>query len=202
MANATNPPTTTRRTPASLADERKEGALRGQRAGGEQRRLLDGRAVSPSLARMMRDSLRDRREGVTAPPTPPFPRMLLRAGRLHCCVCGSGGLFTHWTRMVERCPRCRFLFERGEGQFIGAVGINTIVTFGALLVTLVVGFIVTAPDIATVPLLAIGLAIAAVLPIAFYPFSKTVWTAIDLAMTPLEPGEAPGLGAGPAGLAG
>lgn len=99
--------------------------------------------------------------------------------------------------MVERCPRCGFLFERSEGQFIGAIGINTIVTFGALLVALVVGFIVTAPDIAVVPLLVIGLAVAALLPVAFYPFSKTIWTAIDLAMSPLEPGEAPRLGSGP-----
>ena len=92
--------------------------------------------------------------------------------------------------MVERCPNCGFLFERTEGQFIGAVGINTIVTFGALLITLVVGFIVTSPDIAVVPLLVAGLAIAAVLPVFFYPYSKTIWTAVDLSMSPLEPGEA------------
>jgi hypothetical protein len=95
--------------------------------------------------------------------------------------------------MAERCPRCGFLFERTEGQFIGAVGMNTIVTFGALLITLVVGFVITSPDIAVVPVLAAGLAVAALLPVIFYPFSKTTWIAIDLAMTPLEPGEAPRL---------
>jgi uncharacterized protein (DUF983 family) len=119
--------------------------------------------------------------------------MSARALVLHCPVCGSGGLFRRWTHMVERCPRCGFLFERTEGHFIGAVGMNTIVTFGALLITLVVGFIVTSPDIAVVPLLVAGLAIAGLLPVLFYPFSKTTWTAIDLAMTPLEPGEAPRL---------
>jgi uncharacterized protein (DUF983 family) len=124
-----------------------------------------------------------------------------RALLLHCPVCGSGGLFRRWTRMVERCPRCGFLFERSPGQFIGAVGMNTIVTFGVLLVTLVVGFVVTSPDIAVVPLTLTGLAIAAVLPVLFYPFSKTTWAVIDLAMTPLEPGEAPRL-SGPAQLSG
>jgi uncharacterized protein (DUF983 family) len=119
--------------------------------------------------------------------------MMGRALLLRCPVCGSGGLFRRWTHMVERCPRCGFLFERTEGQFIGAVGMNTIVTFGALLITLVVGFVVTSPDIAVVPLLAAGLAVAALLPVVFYPFSKTTWTAIDLAMSPLEPGEAPRL---------
>ena len=103
--------------------------------------------------------------------------------------------------MVERCPRCGFLFERSEGQFIGAIGMNTIVTFGALLITIVVGFIITSPDIAVVPLLVAGLSVAALLPIFFYPFSKTTWTAVDLTMTPLEPGEAPRL-AGPSQLTG
>lgn len=139
---------------------------------------------------MVHESLRDRREGVVAPPTPPFMRMLGRALLLRCPVCGSGGLFSRWTRLVERCPRCGFLFERFDGQFIGAVGINTIVTFGALLITLVVGFIVTSPDIATVPLLIVAVAVAGLLPVIFYPWSKTIWTAIDLAMAPLEPGEA------------
>jgi hypothetical protein len=93
--------------------------------------------------------------------------------------------------MAERCPRCAFLFDRFEGQMIGAVGINTIVTFGALLVTLVVGLVVTSPDIAVVPVLVASLAVAALLPVVFYPFSKTIWIAIDLTMAPLEPGEAP-----------
>jgi hypothetical protein len=29
--------------------------------------------------------------------------------------------------------------------------------------------------------------VAIVVPIAFYPFSKTLWSAVDLAMRPLEP---------------
>jgi uncharacterized protein (DUF983 family) len=149
-------------------------------------------AASPvTLAGMVRDSLRDRREGVTAPPTPGFLRMLGRALRLRCPVCGAKGIFTSWTKMAERCPRCAFLFDRFEGQMIGAVGINTIVTFGALLVTLVVGLVVTSPDIAVVPVLVTSLAVAALLPVVFYPFSKTIWIAVDLTMAPLEPGEAP-----------
>jgi uncharacterized protein (DUF983 family) len=142
---------------------------------------------------VVHDSLRDRADGVPAPPTPGFLLMLRRALALRCSVCGSGGLFRRWTHMVERCPRCGFLFERTEGQFIGAVGMNTIVTFGALLITLVIGFVVTSPDIAVVPVLVAGLAVAGLLPLIFYPFSKTTWIAIDLAMTPLEPGEAPRL---------
>ena len=93
--------------------------------------------------------------------------------------------------MVERCPRCGYLFERSEGQFIGAVGMNTVITFALLFIVLVVGFILTAPDTPAVPLALVGLGVAVIAPIILYPFSKTTWTAIDLAMTPLEPGEAP-----------
>jgi uncharacterized protein (DUF983 family) len=112
-------------------------------------------------------------------------------------VCGSGNLFRRWITMVERCPRCGYLFERAEGQFIGAVGMNTVITFGVLLITLVVGFILTSPDIPAVPLAAVGLGIGIFFPILLFPFSKTTWTALDLAMTPLLPGEAPWLLSGP-----
>jgi uncharacterized protein (DUF983 family) len=141
----------------------------------------------------MRDALRDKRDDVPAPPTPGFWTMTGRACTLRCCVCGQGKLFRRWITMVERCPRCGYLFERAEGQFIGAVGMNTIITFGVLLITLIVGFIVTSPDIPAVPLAAVGLGVGVIVPIIVFPFSKTTWTAIDLVMTPLQPGEAPWL---------
>jgi len=124
------------------------------------------------------------------PATPPPGTLLWRAARLRCPVCGAGRLFRRWVQLVDRCPRCDFTFERRAGQFVGAVGINTIAVFGLLLVALVVGFVLTAPDIAVVPLLGVGLVITVLGPIVFYPFSKTFWTAIDLWMSPLEDGEA------------
>ena len=36
----------------------------------------------------------------------------------------------------------------------------------------------------------VTLAVAVTFPVFFYPFSKTLWLAINLAMRPLEPGEA------------
>jgi uncharacterized protein (DUF983 family) len=130
---------------------------------------------------------------MVATPTPAFGTLLWRACRLRCPVCGTGHLFRHWTKIVDRCPHCGYLFERVEGQFIGAVGMNTIITFGALLITLVVGLVLTAPDVRVTPILAISVAIAVLFPIILYPFSKTIWTAVDLRMRPLEPGETPGL---------
>lgn len=67
---------------------------------------------------------------------------------------------------------------------------NTIVTFGAVGVTLVAALLLTAGE----PLPAarwsiIGTVVAVVVGTVFYPISKTLWSAIDLILVPLEPGE-------------
>jgi hypothetical protein len=88
--------------------------------------------------------------------------------------------------MHERCHRCGLVFERIEGHWIGAIGINTIVTFGLLLISMAAGMIATFPDFPVVRLVAINAIAAIVVPTWFYPISRTLWTAIDIAMRPLE----------------
>jgi uncharacterized protein (DUF983 family) len=120
----------------------------------------------------------------------PSKATLLRRGlRKHCPVCDAGHLFRGWFRMRERCPRCGLRFERIEGHWSGDLGINTIVSFGALFLTLIVGFAVTYPDIPGVLLFVIAVLVALLVPVFFFPFSKTTWLAIDLMMRPLEASE-------------
>jgi Na+/phosphate symporter len=88
--------------------------------------------------------------------------------------------------MNETCHRCGLRFERIEGHWIGAIGINTIVSFGILLVSLAVSFVVTVPDVPVVPLMIGHILLAIVVPVVFFPFSRTFWTAVDIAMRPLE----------------
>lgn len=98
-------------------------------------------------------------------------------------------LTRRWLRVRERCGTCDFPIERKEGHFIGAVGMNTIVTFGAVLVALVL----TAMFGGRQPPMSLVLGLAALiigLGVGFFPISKTLWSAIDLIMIPLEPGEA------------
>jgi hypothetical protein len=58
-----------------------------------------------------------------------------------------------------------------------------------LVVGVAVGVIATSPDVAVVPLI-VGLGVLAVLiPIVVYPFTYTIWQAVDLAMRPPEPGD-------------
>lgn len=106
-----------------------------------------------------------------------------------CPLCGCFDVFESYFRIRERCPRCRFPLKRVEGHEIGALGMNTVVTFGAMLVVIVVGLVVTYPDVPALLLAGIAVAVAVVLPIAFYPLSWTLWAAIDLAMRPVEAGD-------------
>lgn len=115
--------------------------------------------------------------------------MLIRGMCKRCAVCGQGRLFRRWFRMIDRCPRCGLRFERIDGHWTGDLGMNTIVTFTAVFLTLIVGFAVTYPDVPGVRLFVCAVAVAGLVPLVFFPFSKTLWLAIDLMMRPLEPDE-------------
>lgn len=104
-----------------------------------------------------------------------------------CSFCGSDQVFEGYFKMRERCPRCNFKFDRIEGQRAGALGMNTIVTFGLLAVVVVAGLVVTYPEFDLSVLLPATIAVAVVTPIVFYPFSRTLWNSIDLAMRPATP---------------
>ena len=120
-------------------------------------------------------------------------KMLWRGLRRRCPRCGSGGLFRGWFHMVEVCPRCGHRFEAGahEGFFLGALTINLAVTEGALLLLLLVYIVVLASGgggVAIWPVVAAGGVLAVTLPIVFYPFARTIWAAVDLALHSMENG--------------
>lgn len=94
-----------------------------------------------------------------------------------------------WFTLKERCPRCKLRFERIDGHASGALGINTVVSIVVLFVVGIIGFILTFPELPLVPLVSMAVGVAMLFPIFFYPFSKTIWTAIDIRLRPLEPGE-------------
>ncbi|HET8618890.1 MAG TPA: DUF983 domain-containing protein [Acidimicrobiales bacterium] len=115
------------------------------------------------------------------------PLLLWRGLTLRCPLCGGGGLFRRWFTMADRCPRCRLRLERIEGHWLGALGMNTIVTLAAVMVAMIGGFLLTYPDGPLAAAVVVIVATAVIVPLAFFPVSKTLWSAIDLAMRPLEP---------------
>jgi ABC-type proline/glycine betaine transport system permease subunit len=66
---------------------------------------------------------------------------------------------------------------------------NTIVTFGALTIFMVVGFIMTVPDVPVFGFVVGLMAIGIVLPILIYPFTYTMWLALDLTVHPPDDAE-------------
>ena len=113
--------------------------------------------------------------------------MLWRGVRRRCPRCGSGRIFETWFRMVEQCPSCRLRFERESDFFLGAYVINLAVTEGLLAAALFAYVLraVAEPTTAPVPVLVGALVFAVGAPLAFFPFSRTIWAAIDLAMRPV-----------------
>lgn len=116
-------------------------------------------------------------------------KMLWRGLLQRCPACNSRGTHDPYFTFVKRCPDCSLKFERIEGHVIGYIGLNTMVTFSVTFVVLLVGAILTKPDIPVVPLLASTLIPAAILPVVFLRSAHTLWTAIDLIMRPIEIGE-------------
>jgi uncharacterized protein (DUF983 family) len=113
--------------------------------------------------------------------------MLWRGLTKRCAVCGSGGLFERWFRMKERCPRCGYRFEREEGFFLGAVVVNLAVAellMALLCIVPVIYLSATRPEASLWPVIAGGLVAAVVAPLFFYPFSKTIWVALELMLRP------------------
>lgn len=115
--------------------------------------------------------------------------MLWRGATKRCPVCGSGGLFERWFRMKARCPRCGYRFEREEGFFLGAVVVNLAVAEALMAILCIVPVIylsATRPEASLWPVIAGGVVAAVVAPFFFYPFSKTIWVALELMLRPAE----------------
>jgi uncharacterized protein (DUF983 family) len=107
--------------------------------------------------------------------------MLWRGMTRRCARCGSGRLFRKWFTMVPDCPRCGLHFEREQGYWTGALAFNMILVGGVFAVVFVAMLVATMPDIPVVAMLAVLVPIVVIGPIVAYPFSKTVWVAVDRA---------------------
>jgi hypothetical protein len=89
--------------------------------------------------------------------------------------------------MRDRCPPCGHRYERESGYWVMAIVVNTAVMeilFAVMFLAIVVA---TMPGVDWKLLLIALVATNGVFPIFFYPFSKTLWVAIDLYMHPDDP---------------
>lgn len=114
--------------------------------------------------------------------------MLWRAVRRRCPRCG-GTAFDSWFRLKPHCDRCGLRFEREDGYWVGAVIINTTVTFGSFIVIFGSLIVSTWPDVPWTTVLSVTVVANATIPVAFYPVSKTIWLALELSWHPMEEDE-------------
>jgi uncharacterized protein (DUF983 family) len=115
------------------------------------------------------------------------PGQILKRGFLRRCpVCGQGHLFRHWVRMVPRCPRCAYRFHRAPGQWLGSWFLNVCLAQMVAVLFLIIAVIAAWPDPLDPLVVAGGVLATAGWVVFFFPFSRTIWCAIDLAMKPLE----------------
>jgi uncharacterized protein (DUF983 family) len=117
--------------------------------------------------------------GTGANDVTPGARVMLRGIARRCPRCGQGKLFSRWFTMARVCPRCGLLFEREEGGFLGAIVINYTVALVAWGVLLVLWLAIDLPDLHVVALTIASIALVVGALLLFYPFSKTIWAAVE-----------------------
>lgn len=116
--------------------------------------------------------------------------MLSRGMRLRCPNCGGAGLFHSWFRLRETCPTCHLRLNRGEHDFfIGAYTANFIAAEVGFALLLTMAIILAWPAVPWTVVLWGGAAGIALMPLLFFPFSRTVWLALDLAFQPPRPSD-------------
>jgi uncharacterized protein (DUF983 family) len=116
---------------------------------------------------------------------------LVRGARKRCPRCGERDTFTSWFAMRTACPRCEWRFEKEQGGYLGAMVLNYIVGIGLWIAVLVVGLALTVPDVPVLPLTLVSVAVLILVPLAFYPRSKTIWASVEYLVLRADPGYRP-----------
>lgn len=114
-------------------------------------------------------------------------RLFARALVLRCPRCGRAPALDGWFRVRALCIACGLRFDRGEpGYFIGAGCLNLIVAELVFAVGLLGVLVWTWPDPPWDLMLYAGIPLMVLMPIVFFPFSRTIWIAFDLTFRPAE----------------
>ena len=118
-------------------------------------------------------------------------RSLGRGALLRCPRCGGRGIISGWFSMQRRCPTCHLILDRGESSdyWLGAYTINFIVAEFVAVLLIVALILFTLPDIRWTVVQYAAIVAAVAMPIVFFPFSRTLWLALDLWARPAERGD-------------
>lgn len=88
--------------------------------------------------------------------------------------------------MTPSCPGCGLVFRRSPGHWLGSWFLNVLVVQTVLVVGITVLVASTWPSRLRWWEITSVIVVALVVPLVVFPFTRTLWTAIDLVMRPLE----------------
>lgn len=108
-------------------------------------------------------------------------RTLLKRGLLlQCPYCGQGGIIKYPFWIKTCCPRCGYRFEPEPGYFVGGYAINLV---GAEIVgVIIIVIILLRSNLSLYQQEALAIGTAILLPVIFFPWSRTMWMALDLSI--------------------
>ena len=109
--------------------------------------------------------------------------------RRRCQRCGGDPLFETWGQTKDFCEACGFKHELQAGYWVGALIINTAVTLFLMGAVLVGGMVFFWPEVPWKGVFITTVCVAGMTPVAFYPWSKSLWAAIEMAFHPVEESE-------------
>jgi uncharacterized protein (DUF983 family) len=106
---------------------------------------------------------------------------VIRALRLRCPRCGSGGILKSWLKLKDACPVCALGLQRSpeSDEWFGGYFMN-LMSSELLMLVVVIGYVLlTLPAVpwTTVEILSIVMVIVS--PVISYPFAKVLWVAIE-----------------------
>ncbi|MFW6073978.1 MAG: DUF983 domain-containing protein [Chloroflexota bacterium] len=110
-----------------------------------------------------------------------YPTLFVRGLTRRCPRCGEWNIFRGYFAHRPECPRCGLDLEPEDGYYVGAMTVNILCAEIMTVLILVIAIVLTWPDLPVLPLIAIGIGANLLFPVLFYPLSKTIWIAIDLA---------------------
>jgi uncharacterized protein (DUF983 family) len=107
-------------------------------------------------------------------------KLLKRGLLLRCPYCGQGHIIKYPFWIKDCCPRCGYRFEPEPGYLVGGYAINLV---GVEIVAVaIIVIILLRTNLSLYQQEAIGIGFAILLPILFFPWSRTLWMAFDLTL--------------------
>jgi uncharacterized protein (DUF983 family) len=108
-------------------------------------------------------------------------RKLLKRGLfLQCPYCAQGHIIKYPFWIKDCCPKCGYRFAPESGYFVGGYAINLV---GAEIIGLIVVILILLrSNLSLYQQEVLGIGAAILLPIIFFPWSRTIWMALDLTL--------------------